>query len=216
MADNEKKIYTPTDGYKRKGIVIALSGPSGVGKGTIISKVLELSCGIKHSVSVTTRKPRKGEKEGVDYYFKNKEEFEKMLSGNEILEYDTYCENYYGTLLAPIKESVEKGVDIIMDITVPGSLSVIEKLPDVVSIFLLPPSYSELKRRLEKRGTEDKKTLEMRLEKASDEIRMARHFEYVLINDDKEKTAQNVLAIVKAENLKYLRQNKIEEKVMKS
>lgn len=206
----------PSQIHRKKGVVITLSGPSGVGKGTVISKIMELYPEIKHSVSVTTRKPREGEKDGVNYFFTGKREFEKMIKENEILEYDIYCENYYGTPKAPLIESMNEGTDVIMDITVPGSLSVIEKFPEAVSIFLLPPSFTELKRRLFKRGTETSEVQEMRLEKAYKEIGMTHKFEYVLVNDDLEETARSILAIAKAEKYRYKRLKGIENAVINS
>lgn len=204
----------PSQIHAAKGLVIALSGPSGVGKGSVISKVREIAPRIKHSVSVTTRAPREDENDGIDYYFRTNEQFEKMIADNEILEYDIYCDFYYGTLCAPLFESVERGEDIIMDITVPGSLAVMKRFPDAVSIFLLPPSFHELERRLVARGTESEETRIKRLEKAIVEIRKAKLFDYVLINDDLDKTAARILAIAEAERHRYKRLEGIEEAVI--
>ncbi len=206
----------PSQIHKTKGVVITLSGPSGVGKGTIISKVMELSSDIKHSVSVTTRKPRKGEIDGVDYYFTDNASFEKMIHEEEILEYDKYCNYYYGTPKAPLIKCIENGVDVIMDITVPGSLSVMEKFPEAVGVFLLPPSFTELKSRLLKRGTESEEVQKMRLEKAYNEIAMTEKFDYVLVNDNIEETAKSIIAITKAEKYKYKRLKGIEEAVIRN
>ncbi|MHB1483936.1 MAG: guanylate kinase [Saccharofermentanales bacterium] len=206
----------PSQIHTTKGLVIALSGPSGVGKGTVISKVREIAPRIRHSVSVTTRSPREGEIEGVDYYFRTNDEFEQMLACNEILEHDVYCDYYYGTPLKPLIEIIERGEDVIMDITVPGSLAVLDRFPDAVSIFLLPPSFTELKRRLLCRGTESEKDQLKRLEKAVAEIKKAKLFDYVLVNDDLEKTAARILAIAEAERHRYKRLKGIEEAVIVS
>ncbi|MDD2393329.1 MAG: guanylate kinase [Eubacteriales bacterium] len=205
----------PSEIHKVKGILITLSGPSGVGKGTVISRLMELSPEIKHSVSVTTRPPRPGEIDGVQYYFTDKEHFENMINEGEILEYDSYCGHYYGTPRKPIVDAVENGDVTILDITVPGSLSVISNFPEAVSIFLLPPSFSELIRRLESRGTESPEVMQKRLAKAYHEIEMTQNFDYVLVNDDLDQTAGRILAISEAEKHRYKRLKGIEEALLK-
>jgi guanylate kinase len=205
---------TLSHSFQTKGTVITLSGPSGVGKGTVISKLMEKNPELMHSVSVTTRAPRAGEQNGVDYHFVAKNVFEMMIKNDEVLEYDIYCDHYYGTLKAPLTDCVEKGIDIIMDITVPGSISVMESFPESTSIFLLPPSYSELKRRLQNRGTETPQALEKRLRRAISEIGKAQLFDYLLVNDDLEETTESILAIIKVERLRYKRMKGIENKVM--
>lgn len=206
----------PEQMHSNKGVVVALSGPSGVGKGTVISKVQEIAPRIKHSVSVTTRIPRNKETDGIDYYFTTNAHFEEMIEKNEILEYDVYCDHYYGTPKAPLIKYMEDGVDVIMDITVPGSISVMEHFPEAVSVFLLPPSFTELKRRLLCRGTETEEVQRRRLEKAVSEIKKAKMFDYVLINDDIEKTAERILAIIEAEHFRYKRLKGIEDVVIDS
>ena len=204
----------PSQIHSEKGVVIVLSGPSGVGKGTVITKVREIAPRMKHSVSITTREPRIGEVEGIDYYFRTAAQFEDLIARGEILEHDTYCDHYYGTPKAPLMECIRQGVDVIMDITVPGSIAVMERFPEAVSVFLLPPSFQELKRRLVCRGTESDAVQEKRLGNAVLEIRKARLFEYILINDDLEKTAMRILAIAEAERYRYKRLKGIEDAVL--
>jgi guanylate kinase len=197
-----------------RGLVICVSGPSGVGKGTVIGKIREIVPEMAYSVSVTTRLPRAGEAEGVDYFFRSQPEFEAMLANGDILEYDLYCGHYYGTPKKYLDDLINRGIDVLMDITIPGSLAVMAHYRDSVPIFLLPPSFTELKRRLSKRGTDDPAEREIRLEKARGEISQARLFRYLIVNDDLEETARNVLAIVKAEHCRSDRRPGLEETIL--
>jgi guanylate kinase len=201
-----------TDG--RRGLVICVSGPSGVGKGTIIRQVLQMRTAMAHSISVTTRAPRPGEREGVDYYFRDSRAFLQMLDGGDILEHDVYCDQYYGTPRKPLEEIVGSGRDVVMDITVPGSLAVMENYPDCITLFLLPPSLTELQNRLRKRGTESDETMQKRLQKARDEVAMVGRFQYVVVNDDLETTARYILAIIDAEHCRYHRLSGIEKTIL--
>ena len=198
----------------RKGIVICVSGPSGVGKGTVISAVLNRKTAVAHSISITTRSPRPGEQEGVSYYFRSKAEFERMLDQGDILEYDCYCDHYYGTPRQPLLEKVSQGIDVLMDITVPGSLSVMQNYPEAITLFLLPPTFSELERRLRKRGTECEGIVQKRLQKAKEEINMTHFFQYVTVNDHLEQTVDRILAVIEAEHCRYNRQTGIETIVL--
>ncbi len=194
-----------------EGVVICLSGPSGVGKGTVIDALMAMTEKIVHSVSVTTRAPRPMEVDGVSYYFRTREEFEQMLVKGDILEHDEYCENYYGTPRQPILDKMANGTNVIMDVTVPGSLQTINNFPEAIGIFLLPPSFTELRRRLVGRGTEDRFTIEKRMEKAVHEISQAGKFKYILVNYDVQETARLILSILEAEqhlaaNLKGIEQ----------
>jgi guanylate kinase len=203
-----------TEKQSSTGLIICISGPSGVGKGTVIREMMRLRPELVHSVSVTTRAPRTGEKEGVDYYFRSKEQFEQMLRNNEILEYDQYCGAYYGTPRKPLETLIESGKDVLMDITVPGSLSVMQHFPNCVTVFLLPPSFSELQRRLRNRKTESEERIQKRLIKAREEVRYADRFFYVVINDTSTIAAQRILSIVEAEHYRYARIAGIEEKIL--
>ena len=194
-----------------RGLIVAVSGPSGVGKGTVLARVeeiMEKTCpgSVGHSISVTTRAPRGQEKDGVEYYFRTTEEFEQMIKDGRIVEYDKYVDNYYGTPSDPLVEMMDKGQDILFDITIEGSLALDRKFgDDAATIFILPPSLEELEKRLRGRGTETEEKIQLRLEQAKNEIRRAGEFEYIITNDDVERAAEDILAIIKSEKLKASR-----------
>lgn len=191
-----------------RGLIVAISGPSGVGKGTVLARVeeiMEKTCpgSVGHSISVTTRAPRGQEKDGVEYYFRTKEEFEQMIKDGRIVEYDKYVDNYYGTPSEPLVEMMDKGQDILFDITIEGSLALDRKFgDDAVTIFILPPSMEVLESRLRGRGTETDEKIRLRMEQARNEIKRAGEFEYIIINDDVERAAGDILAIITAEKLR--------------
>ena len=191
-----------------RGLIVAVSGPSGVGKGTVLARVEQLleqanPGSVGHSISVTTRAPRGEEKDGVEYYFRTKEEFEQMIKDGKIVEYDKYVDNYYGTPAEPLAEMVGKGQDVLFDITIEGSLALNRKFDvDTVTIFILPPTMEVLEKRLRGRGTETEDKIMKRLEQARSEIRRAGEFEYLVVNDDVDKAAREILAIITAEKLK--------------
>ena len=191
-----------------RGLIVAVSGPSGVGKGTVLAKVEELleqanPGSVGHSISVTTRAPRGQEKDGIEYYFRTKEQFEQMIKDDEIVEYDTYVDNYYGTPAGPLKEMVTKGQDVLFDITIEGSLALNRKFDvDTVTIFILPPSMEELEARLRGRGTETEEKVRKRLAQAKEEIGRAGEFEYLVTNEDIDTAAKEIVAIITAEKLK--------------
>lgn len=195
----------------KEGLMISVSGPSGVGKGTVIGEIRKMFPNTKHSISVTTRAPRGEEKDGVEYYFRTREEFENLVKEGEILEYDEYVGNYYGTPLTPLVEQTKNGNDVLLDITIAGSLALEEKYPSAVTIFILPPSLDELANRLRGRGTESEELVSKRMEMAKKEILCANKFDYVVVNDELSKTVDNIASIIKAEKLRYDRNNGIEK-----
>jgi guanylate kinase len=203
-----------SDCQNSRGLIICVSGPSGVGKGTVIRRVLALQPAMVHSISVTTRLPRPGETDGVEYFFRSKAAFAAMQAAGEILESDTYCGHDYGTPRRSLEQLVESGRDILLDITVPGSLAVMRVFPEAVTIFLLPPSLAELTRRLGQRGTESPGQRQARLDKARDEISQAGLFNYLVVNDDLNETAAAILAIARAERHRYERCAGIETTVL--
>ncbi len=197
----------------RKGLLISVSGPSGAGKGTVLAKVKEMNPQAGNSISVTTREPRGGETEGVEYYFRTKEEFMKMFEEGEILEYDEFVGQYYGTPTIPLQEMSEAGQDVLLDLTIAGSLCLKENFEQAVTIFLLPPSMAELENRLRGRSTESEEAIKARLATASEEIAQAANFDYVVVNDKVEDAANKIDAIIKAEKCRYIRNIDIEKEM---
>ncbi|MEO0247926.1 MAG: guanylate kinase [candidate division WOR-3 bacterium] len=192
---------------KHRPFVIVLSAPSGTGKTTVLNRVRNLDPNLYYSVSITTRSPRPGEINGVDYIFTSKENFIKMINDNELLEWaQVFGGEYYGTLKAPVLKALQEGKDVIMDLDIQGKTS-LEKFfgEELVSIFLLPPSIKELKRRLQKRQTETEDELKERLERAKLELKWAEKYQYLVISSDVEKTAFDIITIIRAERMKRSR-----------
>lgn len=199
-----------------RGIICTISGPSGVGKGTVVAELRKMLPEAVSSVSVTTRNPRPGETEGVEYFFRTKEEFKKLLDEGEIIEYDEYVGNFYGTPAGPLIEKSNNGIDVLLDITIAGSLALDTKFKETVTIFLLPPSLSELEKRLRGRGTEGDDVVKMRMEQAASEIKRANEFDYVVVNDDVATATRKIFSIIEAEKCKYSNNMAIEEDILKA
>ena len=187
---------------KQRGVLYILSGPSGVGKDTVIKRLFEREPNLKYSVSMTTRDKRPGEEEGVDYFYKTKEEFEQLMEQGELLEYAKYVDNYYGTPRRYVEEMLEKGYNVFLEIEVQGALQVKESFPDGVFIFLIPPSLEELKRRIIGRGTETEESVMNRLQEAQKELKMMGEYDYLVVNDDVEVAVDNILSIIESEHCK--------------
>ena len=183
---------------KEKGLLIVLSGPSGSGKSTVIKQLMEKRGNIHFSVSYTTRKPRAGEVDGVSYNFVERAEFERMIDNNEFLEYAEYSGNYYGTSLKVIGEKQEAGMDVMLDIEVQCAANVRAKCPGAVLVFIVPPTYEELERRLRGRGTDPEEVICKRLDRALEEIREVGMYDYLVVNDDVAHAAAELDAIMTA------------------
>lgn len=184
--------------FMRRGLLIIFSGPSGVGKGTVRKLFFDREeLNLAFSISMTTRKPRNGEVDGQDYYFVTQERFNEALENNELLEHAEFVGNHYGTLLAEVDRLRDLGKNVLLEIEVQGALQVIDRVPDSLSIFLLPPSMEELKRRIEGRQTESQDVINERLEKAAKEMELMNHYRYVICNEDPQKAADSVALIIK-------------------
>ncbi|MBX9572311.1 MAG: guanylate kinase [Candidatus Obscuribacterales bacterium] len=183
----------------RPGNLIVLTGPSGVGKGTLTAKLLPAVPKLVKSVSVTTRKQRPGEQDGVDYFFRSKDEFDLMCQHNELMEHAQFAGNWYGTPRGWVDEQLEQGNDVLLEIEVQGANQVSESRPQSLLIFVSPPSFDELRARLQGRATETPEKIVERLEKAERELKQRHNFHYEVINDDIELSVQNLIHIVYAE-----------------
>ena len=185
----------------KKGILIILSGFSGVGKGTVVKRLLSDYDNYALSISATTRKPREGE-EGISYFFKSKEKFEKMIEEDAFIEYARYVENYYGTPKAYVQEQLDAGKDVILEIEIQGALKVKEKYPDALMLFLVPPDAQILKNRLLGRGTETAEVVRDRLKRAAQEAREMGSYEYIVVNDDLDTCVKQVHALIQSAHCK--------------
>ena len=190
---------------ERKSMLIVISGPSGVGKGTIYSQLLKNDPSLTFSVSVTTRAPRQGEREGIDYFFISQEEYDRLLAEDAFLEHATVHGNSYGTLKSQVEAKLAGGWSVVLDIDPQGARNVMKIWPDCVSIFLLPPSYEELRKRLYGRNTDHPEVIERRLNNARGEIEQASLYQYNVVNDDVARAYQRVAAIIAAEKLRTTR-----------
>lgn len=194
-----------------KGVLLIISGPSGSGKGTIVEQLVS-ELGYCVSISATTRNPRPNEKDGIHYFFKTKEEFEKMIDNGELLEHAAFCGNYYGTPKKYVEEQLESGKNIILEIEVHGALQVKKKYNDAVLIFTMPPTLTELRRRLEFRGTETKEVIDARINRAEEELEFLPDYDYIVINDTVDEAVKDVDCIVKAERMKCSRNPELKNK----
>lgn len=194
----------------KKGLLIIISGFSGTGKGTAIKKLLELYpndyC---LSISATTRNPREGEVHGREYFFKIKEDFEEMIMKQELIEYTQYVDNYYGTPKEYVEDQMDAGHNIILEIEIDGALNVKKLYPDALLIFLLPPSIKELEKRLRERGTESEDVIADRIKRASEESKVIREYDYVVVNDTIDDCVSTIHNIVEIEGLKVYRQEEV-------
>lgn len=181
----------------RRGLLIVISGPSGVGKDTVIKRLLELDPKLRYSVSYTTRSPRPGEIDGVDYRFVNKEEFQRLIRDDALLEYATYDGHLYGTPIVPLDQARAAGYDIVLKIDVQGAEQVRKRALDALRIFLAPPNMDELLRRRTERHSENPRDQTARQRIALDEMALAGHFDHVVVNDDLDRAVQEVLAIIR-------------------
>ena len=192
-----------------KGLLIIISGPSGVGKGTIIQKLLKSMPEIEFSVSATTRPPRENEVEGVHYFFITRSEFEKRIASGEFLEWAKVHDHYYGTPRSFVESKLKTGLDVVLDIDIQGGLQVRKTFPEGVFIFIVPPNFNELKARLEGRHTEKKEAIEKRLADAKEELKHLKEYDYLVPNDKLADATENIRAIIRAE--KFRKSRNIEE-----
>lgn len=190
----------------KRGMLIVLSGPSGVGKGTVRKAIFDQPGNdFQYSISMTTRKPRPGEVNGKDYFFVSKEEFEQKIQAGEMLEYAKYVDNYYGTPLKWINDTLDAGKDVFLEIEVNGAMQVRSKSPNGVFIFLTPPDLMELKQRLIHRGTDSMEVINKRIKKAFSEIEMMQNYDYVVVNDEVPNAVEKVKEIIRSERLRVRR-----------
>ena len=182
---------------------MVVSGPAGVGKGTVVKCACEKAGGKIHlSVSATTRPPRPTDKEGMTYYFKTREEFLRMIQEDEVLEWAEYVGNYYGTPRKPVEDALSRGLDVILEIEVQGAMQIKKNFPEAILTFVAPPNREELERRLRGRGTETEDQIAFRLATAIGEMNRMKEYDYIIVNDEIEQAADDVLAVLRAEKLK--------------
>ncbi len=197
----------------RQGILIVVSGFSGSGKGTIMKELLRRYDNYALSVSATTRQPREGEVEGREYFFKTREEFEKMIAKEELIEYARYVNHYYGTPRAYVEEQLAAGKDVILEIELQGALKIRDRFPDALLLFVTPPSAKELKRRLVSRGTETAEVIEQRMRRAVEESEGMESYDYYVVNDILDTCVEDVHRIICAEHGRSMRNREFAEKI---
>lgn len=200
---------------KNKGRLIVFSAPSGCGKGTMLAEILKDES-FRCSVSATTRQPREGEIDGVNYYFISNEEFEKRVENDEFVEHAGYCDHYYGTLKSEVDPYLEKGINVILEIEVQGAMNVRRLRPDALLVFIAPPSVQELSRRLHKRGTETEEVIAQRVAAAYEELTYAPKYDYIIVNDALENAVSDFFAVTRAERLNSDSQSEFIDEVLKN
>lgn len=189
-----------------RGLLIVISGPSGVGKGTVRNALFQRDGhNLVYSISMTTRPPRDGEVDGREYYFVSREEFEKRIKNKKFLEYAEFVGNYYGTPLDKVEDSLDNGNEVVLEIEVQGAMQVRKKMKDAVFIFIAPPTMQDLKNRLNRRGTESEEIINERYQKACREVDMAHYYDYIVVNDTVDNAADKIMAIIRAEHAKTQR-----------
>ena len=188
-----------------KGVLTVVSGFSGAGKGTVMKRLIQKYDDYALSISVTTRKPREGERDGIEYFFKTKEEVESMIENDEFLEYARYVDNYYGTPRFYVEEMLAKGKNVILEIEIQGAMQIKAKNPEAVLVFVTPPSFEELRNRLVGRGTETADVIESRLRRASEEAEGMPSYDYILVNDQVEDCVDRLHQIILSERAKAQR-----------
>ncbi len=191
---------------EEQGLLIVLSGPSGVGKGTVRKHLFEhYNNDFDFSISMTTREKREGEVEGEDYFFRTKEQFENYIKEGKLLEYANYVGNYYGTPIDYVRETMDRGQDVFLEIEVQGALKVKKRMPEGIFIFLSPPDLEELEYRIENRGTDHPDVINQRMEKAVEELKLIKYYDYVVENDSVDAAARKIRSIIESEHLKVER-----------
>ncbi|MDD4084285.1 MAG: guanylate kinase [Acidaminococcaceae bacterium] len=190
---------------KPQGVLLVLSGPSGAGKGTICHRLCEMRPEMAYSVSATTRAPRKGETDGVNYFFVSRQKFQEMITGNDLLEYAEIYGNCYGTPRSYVMDILNQGRDVVLEIDPQGALQVKKTFPDAVFVFIVPPSLDELSKRIYKRGTDTEEVIKRRLSAATSELAYASKYDYIIVNDEVEKAANKVGNIIDAERNRAVR-----------
>ena len=197
-----------------KGGVFIISGPSGSGKDTVMTELFKKMPELLFSISSVTRDMRAGEREGEKYNFITREKFEDMLKNDRLLEHNEFVGNYYGTPREPVERAIANGQDMVIEVDVNGAAQIREKMPEAVSIFIMPPSFAELKRRLSGRGTESEELIQKRLTSALGEIKRATEYDYIVVNEDITAAADDIMSVILSSRLKTDRQTKIIDEVL--